>query len=246
MITSSSPAPSSFQEINQQLREEGFTFLPADQTSVILDQNGSSDWDHFTKSWNDLGTDRYMADGGRYRRRRYATFSLNEKKITRKAPQPHYQSRDYNLLNGGIERWFSPIKDEICTHPAMQAVLKMASSMASALSSQPPSSWHAEVHQFRIETKEGTSGCPTPEGMHQDGVDWVFVFMIQRENVREGMTSIHALDQKTKLGSFTLIHPRDAAIVDDHRVYHGVTAIEPQDPNKPAYRDVLVVTLRYE
>jgi hypothetical protein len=30
--------------------------------------------------------------------------------------------------------------------------------------------------------------------------------------------------------------------LDDHRVYHGVTAIRPVDSSKPAWRDVLVVT----
>ena len=46
------------------------------------------------------------------------------------------------------------------------------------------------------------------------------------------------------LGSFTLLEPLDAVFIDDHRVFHGVTAIEPVDPTRPAYRDVLVVTFR--
>ena len=33
--------------------------------------------------------------------------------IHRKPHQPHYQSRDYNPLNGGIERWFAPVLPEI-------------------------------------------------------------------------------------------------------------------------------------
>ena len=36
----------------------------------------------------------------------------------------------------------------------------------------------------------------------------------------------------------------DAALVDDARVYHGVTPIVPLDPSQPAHRDVLVVTFR--
>jgi hypothetical protein len=47
-----------------------------------------------------------------------------------------------------------------------------------------------------------------------------------------------------ELGSFTLTSLLDAAFVDDSRVYHGVTAVQPLDPTKPAYRDVLVVTFR--
>jgi hypothetical protein len=38
----------------------------------------------------------------------------------------------------------------------------------------------------------------------------------------------------------------EAALVDDSLVYHGVTPIEPLDPGKPAFRDVLVVTFRHE
>jgi hypothetical protein len=32
--------------------------------------------------------------------------------------------------------------------------------------------------------------------------------------------------------------------VDDRRVMHGVTPVQPLDPAEPAYRDVLVVTFK--
>jgi hypothetical protein len=54
---------------------------------------------------------------------------------------------------------------------------------------------------------------------------------------------VHDLDGHA-LGSFTLTAPLDTAIVDDARVKHGVTAVEPIDPSRAAYRDVLVVTFK--
>ena len=81
------------------------------------------------------------------------------------------------------------------------------------------------------------------EGVHRDGVDYVLVLLIQRHNIASGTTTIHAPDGR-ELGSFTLAAPFDAALVDDERVYHGVTPVEPIDPHQPAYRDVLVVTFR--
>ena len=36
----------------------------------------------------------------------------------------------------------------------------------------------------------------------------------------------------------------DAALVDDALVLHGVTAVEPVDPSRPAFRDVLVLTYK--
>ena len=78
-----------------------------------------------------------------------------------------------------------------------------------------------------------------------NGVDWVLVLMVRRENVASGETTIYDL-VKRPLGSFTLTAPLDSALVDDSRVYHGVTPVAPLDPRRPAYRDVLVVTFRRE
>jgi hypothetical protein len=100
-----------------------------------------------------------------------------------------------------------------------------------------------ETHQFRIEAHPGEAGKPTPEGSHRDGVDFVCVLMVRRENIKSGTTSIHDPEGR-ELGEFTLTHPLEAAIVDDHRVFHGVTAVEPIDASLPAYRDVFVATFR--
>jgi hypothetical protein len=231
------------------LRRDGFALVRADSMRALLQEHvfpGAPEaWNSFAESWNDLGVDRYMADGGRYRKRRYATFSVGAGRIERKPHQPHYQSRDYNPLNGGIERWFAPIQDEIGAHPVLQAILAACDALFTPLTppdARPPA-WHAEAHQFRIEARTGEAGQPTPEGLHRDGVDWVLVLLVARVNVESGETSIHD-QQKRLLGSFTLSEPLDSALVDDSRMYHGVTAVRPVVPDQPAYRDVLVVTFR--
>ncbi|MDP9095601.1 MAG: 2OG-Fe dioxygenase family protein [Pseudomonadota bacterium] len=201
------------------------------------------DWPDFAASWNDLGLDTYMADGGRYRKRRHAAFRASPDGIVRKAHQPHYQSRDFNALNGGIARWFEPMLDSAVATATFQGIMRLCADLFDGLTPAP--AWHVEVHQFRIEARSDTAGRPTPEGMHQDGVDWVLVLMVDRDNIAEGETSIHGLD-RSLLGSFTLRAPLDSALVDDHRVFHGVTPVRALDPAKPAHRDVLVITFRTE
>ena len=46
------------------------------------------------------------------------------------------------------------------------------------------------------------------------------------------------------LGTFTLDTPLDTVLLDDHRVWHGVTPVHPVDDAAPAHRDVLVLTFR--
>jgi hypothetical protein len=228
--------------LTDSLRTDGYRFVRAGDMRALLEQAGPlTDLADFAASWNDLGADTYMADGGRYRKRRHAVFAAGADGIVRQPAQPHYQSRDYNTLNGGIERWFEPVTEAIGAGATMTTVLKFCQALFGTVSQTR--AWHIEVHQFRIEARTGESGRPTPEGMHRDGVDYVLVLLVNRTNIVSGMTSVHDLTGR-ELGAFTLTQPFDAALVDDARVMHGVTPVEPLDPAAPGYRDVLVVTFR--
>lgn len=223
--------------------QDGFAFVHGDAMRQLLAPFGSlDDWAGFAESWNHLELDGYMADGGRYRRRRHAAYSVTVDGIERKPHQAHYQTVEYNPLHGGIARWFEPIAPNTGAGPSMRAILSFCRSLFSRVAPTSPE-WHVEAHQFRIEARPTEPGRPTPEGQHRDGVDYVLVLLVNRRNIASGMTTIHALDSRP-LGHFTLTDPLDAALVDDQRVSHGVTPVEPIDPSSPAYRDVLVVTFR--
>ena len=233
----------SLPDYQQALRDHAHVFAHAEEIRAVLETYGSlSDWDAFAESWNDLGLDTYMADQGRYRRRRHAVFEAIDGQIQRLAHQPHFQTLDYNVLNGGIERWFEPIKDEQGNSCSLKTILSFCLNLFSSLATGVKK-WQVEAHQFRIEASSDAPGLPTPEGMHRDGVDYVLVLLIKRSNIASGTTMIGSMDGSLS-SSFTLIEPFDAALVDDARAYHGVTAVEPINPALPAYRDVLVVTFR--
>jgi hypothetical protein len=230
--------------LQAQLEQEGFAFVTHGAMRGMLESGGAlNDWTAFAASWNTLGPDSYLAAQGRQRRRRYAVFSAEAAGGFRREPhQPHYQLVDYNRLQGGIERWFEPVEPAIADGSSLQRILGFSRDFFGRLAPSTRT-WHIEVHQFRIEASPDTAGEPTPEGVHRDGVDYVLVLLIDRENIESGTTSIRTPDGRL-LGSFTLTHALDAALVDDARVCHGVTAVTPLDPAQPAHRDVLVVTFR--
>ena len=231
-------------ELATALVRDGFAFVPGARLRPLLAELGPlADWDRFARSWDDLAVDTYMADGGRYRRRRHAVYAVDDIGGIRRAPhQPHYQSLDYNPLHGGIERWFEPVTPAVADGASLKTILAYCARLFGGLAPEVRA-WHVELHQFRIEARPDEAGHPTPEGMHRDGVDYVLVLLVRRCNIKSGTTTIHGLD-RALLGSFTLTDPFDAALVHDARVYHGVTPVEPLDPAEPAYRDVLVVTFR--
>jgi hypothetical protein len=223
------------------LRRDGFQFVSAAAMRAAL--GDLDDWETFAASWNDLPWDEYLAQHGRYRRRRHAVFYASSNSDIERAPhEPHYQSVAYNPLQGGIERWFEAISAQVANGKSLHSILQFCCQLFGALAPDV-ARWRIETHQFRIEARSDLAGQPTPEGMHRDGVDYVLVLLVARRNIASGTTTIHALDHR-ELGSFTLTDPLDAALVDDARVFHGVTPVEPVDATQPAYRDVLVVTFK--
>lgn len=238
------PPPLDRVALQNRLHREGFAFVAADNMRPLLRVQDMDDWAAFTASWDDLAPDTYLAALGRHRRRRHATFTIEADGALRREPhQPHWQSSLYNPLQGDIQRLFLPIRPALAQGASMRCILQFAHALFAPMKAGEARRWHIEAHQFRIEARADEAGEPTPEGVHHDGVDYVLVLMIDRLNIESGTTTIHGIDDSL-LGSFTLAHPLDAAMVDDARVLHGVTAVTPIDPNQPAHRDVLVVTLK--
>ena len=236
----------SLDELYAAVRDRDFSFVSGAAMRKCLtlrSEHALSDWQAFVDSWDGLAVDTYMADGGRYRRRKYATLSASAGASTARLEphQPHYQDLEYNRLNGGVARYFEPIDPEIVAGSTLTSVIGLGLGVYSRL--LPGLGAHIEVHQFRIEAQADQAGRPTPEGVHRDGVDFVLVMMVRRVNIASGTTEIFDLERRP-LDSFTLTGPLDTALVNDRRAMHGVTPIEPLDPRLPAYRDVLVVTYR--
>ena len=231
-------------DVRRALRDVGFSFVASTTMRALLEQQHPlDDWTQFAASWDTLGEDTYLASRGCQRRRRHAVFAApSGGPIEREPDQPHYQSLQYNPLQGDIERWFEPVLPEIAESNSLRAILEFSRSFFTALV-PAGTAWRIELHQFRIEATAGEPGEPTPEGVHRDGVDYVLVLLIDRHNIAQGTTTIHAEDSH-ELGHFTLVASLDAALVDDNRVFHGVTAVTLLDPTQPAHRDVLVVTYR--
>lgn len=189
-------------------------------------------------SWNHLEPDEYLKDGGRYRKRRHACFTVNGDTVQSVPHRAHWQPIEYNALHGGMQRWFEPVAPATAKQPAWTRLLQALGTLCSQL--RGAQDWYVEAHQFRIDTTDGI-GRPTPEGAHRDGVDLVAVFLVDRQAVKGGETRV--FDAAGPDGQrFTLTQPWSLLLLDDARVIHESTPIQPMGAS--GHRDTLVVTLR--
>lgn len=224
-------------EIASAIQANGFAIASADSIAELT-QASVADLNSLRMHWQDLPRDPYLKDGGRYRFRRHASYMATGTDLMMVPHRAHWQSLDYNALHGGIERWFEPITQALADDPCWQAVLKNTALLLSTL--KPTKTWFIEAHQFRIDTSDGI-GRPTPEGAHRDGVDFVGVFLIDRQGIKGGETRIFEANTSAGL-RFTLTEPWSALLMNDERMIHETTPIQPTLPQ--GYRDTLVLTFR--
>src|SRR5262245_15359200 len=119
-VTLATPA-----SLHAAIAADGYGFVHGPAMREMLAPFGElTDWTAFADSWEALEIDMYMADGGRYRRRRYAAYEAGPAGIVRAHHQPHYQPPEYNPLNGGVARWYEPIPSGIGGGRSMTTILR--------------------------------------------------------------------------------------------------------------------------
>jgi hypothetical protein len=236
------PPYTSPSDVVSHLAHVGYKFLSAAEAATILHLN-LAQLDALRDTWSHLPRDAYLRDGGAYRARRHSCFvqTFSSGVLSAVPRRPHWQPTSYNALHGGLERWFDPIDQGVVTAPAWEKLVGGIGSLFERVRAGQVDRWFIEAHQFRIDTASGI-GRPTPEGAHRDGVDFVAVILAGRSNVRGGET--HVFDAAGPSGvRFTMEEPWSMLLMDDARVIHETTPIQPDGADQ-GIRDTLVLTYR--
>jgi hypothetical protein len=232
-------------EVATRIHAQGFAIVSAQEVQAIIAMHevSASQRAEFSASWNDLPTDDFLADGGKYRFRRHASLRLDyvsDPHWVDEAYRPHWQPKAYNKLHGGVFRTFAEVKPATTANPLYRNIVDQFGEAFRAATMETVDEWFVESHQFRIDARSG-EGRPTPEGAHRDGVDYVLLLMLGRKDVEGAVTTIYDNDGKL-LAEFMLHEPFTAMLLDDNRVVHATTPFKACGPNPE--RDTLVVTYR--
>ena len=224
-------------QVDAAMRRDGRAVLDASGLCHLVGEAPGA-FDAWPPFWNRLPPDAHLRDGGRYRQRRHGSFVVDGARVALAPHRAHWQPVEYNALHGGIERWFEPIEPALVAQPLWPRLLRVLADRADALRGVQP--WYVEAHPFRIDTAGGI-GRPTPEGAHRDGVDVVAVLLVDRVGVKGGETRVFDATGPAGL-RFTLQSPWTTLLLDDERVIHETTPIQPLQAG--GHRDTLVLTFR--
>ena len=224
-------------ELQHQLQTHGYVVLNSASVCQLVHCH-LADLDAIKPSWDQLPVDQFLRDGGRYRQRRHASFVVTSGEVTPMPHRAHWQPLEYNALHGGMQRLFEPIMPATTIKPVWSQLLSAISAVCDSIKGAQP--WYVEAHQFRIDTTDGI-GRPTPEGAHRDGVDFVAILLVTREQIKGGESRVFAADNANGQ-RFTLLAPWTLLLLDDERVIHETTPIQPTAAG--GHRDTLVLTFR--
>jgi len=222
-------------DARHELSHHGHALVDAGFLSRVA---GTDTLESLRGAWDGLPLDPHLRDGGRYRSRRHASF-IDADTLADVPHRPHWQPRTYNALHGGLVRWFEPIEAPVAGSLPFRALVHGLGRLFAKV--RPADRWFVEAHQFRIDTAGGI-GRPTPEGAHRDGVDFVAVILVARTDVTGGETRVFESNGPGAT-RFTMDRPFTALLLDDTRVVHETTPIQPDGPAN-GHRDTLVLTYR--
>jgi hypothetical protein len=227
----------SFAEVKHDLATVGYAHVSPELLDPVRLGCTERQVAEFVGSWNALPRDPYLsASATAGRQRRYGRVAVLEESIEVLPPVPFVQSSEVNSVFGGIERRFAALDPATAASPVLSGLIRRLGECLPV----PDLIWPLDIgiHQIRIQASADSEGLPTPEGIHQDGHRFVAQVFIDRCAVEGGTSSFYEGDVTVYQACLT--QPFECLLVDDRRLFHGVTPIRPVGGSQ-GWRDMLLL-----
>jgi hypothetical protein len=224
--------------IRRDLAGQGFVWIP--RSAWSLGPRWEPHWQRLCADWDNLELDLYLAEGAKFRLRRYGRFywSPADDALAPLPHKPYFQPEDENPYAGGLERDFALLLPDTVHNPFLRALVRSTFACLPVAGERQDATWEVRIHQIRIVASEKVPGLPAPEGIHQDGTDFLSLHLVRRRNIEGGESTIYDLERRP-IQRFTMREPLDSMILEDPRIMHGVTAVLSADGQTLGTRDLL-------
>lgn len=180
---------------------------------------------------------------GDYRLRRYSVFDYDRQthKISKRPSTAFIQDDSLNQFQGNVARHYDDLTDATITNADFGAMMATFAKVANLHRHS-----QIDVHQMRIIAKDADiTAVASPEGIHQDGFDYVGVFTMARQNITGG--ELFVWQNKTDDTPIAKLDPLagDFCVINDKQLWHSAGDVVPKQSGK-GYWDVFVLTAHSE
>ena len=192
----------------------------------------------FASSFSTLKVDPNMKKGDGYRYRAFAVGDIleGEASVSRHS-EVFNQSKKLNKYQGGIDRSFPLVDMDVAQAVARYII------MPYIYPKLPIADYHFGIHQIRTVTTDLITGRPAPEGIHQDGFDYVAVVCVEIFNITGGNSLLVDAKDHQRIVINQILQEGQMILFDDRSYAHYASPIVPLLPGQ-GHRDVFVVTLQ--
>jgi hypothetical protein len=158
-----------------------------------------------------------------------------EAEIVRLSHREFEQSEEYNKHQGGMTRNFEEIEDSALQSGGMKEICLAFKHANKLVDGQ-----EVEVHQMRVVTQEDGIAKVSPEGVHQDGFDYIAMIGVSRNNVHGGELLVYD-DKKSNPFMHRTLNDGEMVVLNDGEVWHNATPIVAGKEAETGWADWLIL-----
>ncbi|MGV3345872.1 2OG-Fe dioxygenase family protein [Enterobacteriaceae bacterium LUAb1] len=227
-------------DVSRSLTEKGYFHLQETQKYLQFSNDNKASFLHY---WENLQPDHNFLDYT-YRERRILRYYAGADANSALIPNPDntYKSKiNYGIRYTPGDNHLSYAEPAFTEHPLLQDLLLLDRKIVAEQVTQP-CQLAIDIHQFRVKSvNENVS--PTTSGIHQDGLDWIFMHYIQSHNTVPVISEIHAQKEGgIPLLRTSMVQFLETLIVNDRQHYHTASEVKQLDKHQAAFRDLLLIT----
>ncbi len=229
-------------DISSRIERVHFALVPSHEFSFAPALHESSEL--LRRDWEHLEPDPYMADGGRYRLRRYGLYQLSATtgQLNHIPGASFYQSIEINPLNGGEHRRFAPLHANTVNNSFLHELIQFDFAQLTS-KKHIENDWLIGVHQIRITATTGVQGNPTPEGIHRDDETYTAQHLIARHNIGDGINYFYGSgpEPTTRPQAVWKQQSYFHSYYFDRTLWHSVSPIVSGNRDGDGHRDVILI-----
>ena len=153
------------------------------------------------------------------------------------------QSKELNSHQGGMSRLFEPIEDDV-----LQSNCVKEACLAFYRANDLYGGQEVEIHQMRVVALPSQNAdrrwTPVaPEGVHQDGFDYIAMLGVNRHNIEGGELMVYKDEDSDPFMTHAL-GSGEIIMLDDRKLWHNAKPISRENPSREGYGDWFVLCVK--